>query len=105
MTAVSVDGDRRCKRLCKPDVTLSQPLRKVRFLLLIFRSCQWVPALGAEGDFVSVACNHCATEGWLGDMADEFHSGKLFNLLVIVERYGEEELIVLASFAMIQPSL
>ena len=53
--------------------------------------------MGAEGYFSSVAGDHGTSERGFGYVADEFHAGEFFYLLMIVEGHGEEKFIILSA--------
>ena len=56
-----------------------------------------VPTLGFEGKFVAIARDELCAFGNSGDVTDDFDIGKCFHTLMVGERHGEEEFVVLTT--------
>ena len=53
--------------------------------------------MGFEGKFVAIARDELCAFGNSGDVTDDFDIGKCFHTLMVGERHGEEEFVVLTT--------
>ena len=68
------------------------------YLSSLFLLCERIPALSLQCHLtVAIASNHCATETFGCDMTNEADAWNLLDHLILFERHGEEQFVVLTS--------